>query len=222
MNFTPQNFQTFGYAVIIFLVLIVALGAIMPWLAGKKGLIMDSEFVTSRKEFVEMVGENREGVKKALLVDTFAFVPVYFLLFMLMTWFLYRQESAWAKYLAMAALVLAVATIFFDLSENFKLLGALKENASETLDAAGSATGKWVCFFVTALILSAAFWKPHLLTVIISAFLILGSIIGMIALFSGRHGLIQPSVLLSLSGLTVCGIYFIFFSGNAVKIFNSK
>jgi|GEM_PF-5924871 len=242
MNFTPQNIQNLGFAIIFCLVLIVLFGQAMNSLAGEKGLILRTEFVKSKTKFLELIygkrnedamGNNQdenksraEGIKNALLVDTIGFIPVYFLLFTLMTWFLAQQQNYRSKYLAAAAAVFAVATVFFDLSENLKVFDVFSVNSPETLTIAGSAIGKWVCFYVTAAILSAAFWKPHYLTLIIAALLILGSITGLIVLFlvddESKHEWMQYPTLMNILGLTVCGLAFIFFSETAEKIFNTK
>jgi hypothetical protein len=222
MNFTRQNFENFGFAIIFCLVLIVLFGQAMNSLSGEKGLILKTEFVKSLEDFKKLIGNRAEGVKNALLVDTIGFIPVYFLLFALMTWFLAQQQNSWSKYLAAAAAVFAIATIFFDLSENLKVLAALGENSPETLNIAGAAIGKWICFFVTVAILSGAFWKPHFLTVAVAALLILGSLTGLIVLFLAKHEWMQYAIGLNLLGLTICALGFLFFSETAVGIYNPK
>lgn len=223
MNLSEQNLQNLGYAIVFCLVLVVFFGQAMNSLVGERGLIMKTEFVKSRDELVTLADNRTEGIKNALLVDTIGFIPVYFLLFTLMIWFLARQEFYGAKYLSLAAAVFAVATIFFDLSENLRIFEGLRENpVNEPLKVAFSATGKWLCFFITAAILSAAFWKPHYLTMTIAALLIAGSVIGLAALFLAKHELIQLSILPIILSLAVCGISFIFFPETAVRIFNQK
>jgi hypothetical protein len=223
MNLTQQNFQTLGFTIVFCLVLIVLFGQVMNSLAGEKGLILKTEFVKTREEFVSLVGDRTEGVKNALLVDTIGFIPVYFLLFALIIWFLGQQVSYGAKYLATAAMVFAVATIFFDFSENLKVFEALKENsAAVSLNIAASAIGKWLCFFVTTAILSVAFWKPHYLTIAIAVLLISGSLIGLAALLTAKHELIQIAILLPILGLAISGISFMLFPETLARIFNSK
>jgi hypothetical protein len=222
MNLTQGQFQTLGIAILFCVTLIVLFGQAMNSLVGEKGLILKTEFVKSKDELRGLVGTRTEGVKNALLVDTIGFIPVYFLLFTLIIWFL-AQHTGNLKYLAITAGISAIITIFFDLSENLKVFDGFSQNPiADPLDIASSAIGKWVGFFVTVAILSFAFLKPHYLTGIIAALLLLGSIIGLVALVLAKYELIQISVLSTIIGILIVGVSFTFWSAEVAKIFNQK
>lgn len=223
MNLTQGQFQLLGFAILFCICLILLFGQAMNTIAGEKGVILKTEFVKTKKELADLVGTRTEGIKTALLVDTIGFIPVYFLLFTLIIWFLAQQGTQLSNYLAVVSGIFAVATIFFDLSENLRIFDGLRENpATDPINVASSAFGKWFCFFITALILSSVFWKPHYLTIIIASLLLLSSIVGLTALFLAKHELIPLSILPAILGLTICGISFTFFSANAEKVFNGK
>ncbi len=213
MNITQGQFQILGFAILFCVVLVVLFGQAMNSIVGEKGVILKTEFVKNKGELTELVGTRTEAVKTALLVDTIGFIPIYFLLFTLIIWFLAQQPSQLSKYAAVASGIFAVATIFFDLSENLRIFDGFRENPmSDPINVASSAFGKWFCFFITTAILSNAFWKPHYLTIIIALLLLVSSTVGLTALFLAKYEMIEFSILPAILGLTICGIGFIFFS----------
>jgi hypothetical protein len=225
MNVTQGQFQLLGFAILFCVVLVLAFSTAMNSFSGQEGLILKTEFVRNGEELIELVGKagskEREGVKSALIVDTIGFVPIYFLLFMLMIWFLVQQSGIYSKHIALTAFLFAIATVVFDLSENLNLYKSL--NGIEVKDRVIfiSAIGKWICFFLTAAILSSIFWQPNWFLIIASLFL-LGSILGFVSLALQKYELIQFSVSSIISGIIIVGVSFAFFSANAEKIFNGK
>jgi hypothetical protein len=234
MNITQGQFQFLGILLITCVILIIGLAVILGSFAPKQ-IGLKAEFVKNNEELDKLLArENgndlRKNLKTSLLIDTFAFIPAYFLLFSLMIWFLSRQEFSWSKYTVISAIVLAVLTVGFDLSENFHLYKCLEKTSESFAIISWSAIGKWICFFGTTAIISIAFWRKHWIAGIGILYL-LSSIIGLILLYFVQKNppdndkitnLFQLPISLTITLTLIVGAFFIFFSANAEKIFNEK
>jgi hypothetical protein len=221
MNPTQGQFQILGFAILFCVVLIAVFGTAMNSFVGEKGLLIKTEFVKDTTALERLVENKREDLKTALIVDTIGFIPIYFLLFTLLIWFLAQQGNSISKYAAIASGIFAVATIFFDLSENMNLYKCLDGDFRGFESISSAAIGKWICFFITSAILSSAFWQPNWYLIIASLFL-LGATGGLVSLAAQKYTFIQYSTVPIILGTLIVGIGFTFFSVNAEKVFSAK
>jgi hypothetical protein len=230
MNLTQGQFQAIGFVILVCFVLILVFSTAMNSFAGRKGLVLETEFLKDELSLKKLVGDvgskERDGIRSALIVDTFGFIPIYFALFTLISWFLAQQNGSFSKYIALAGFFFAIVTVVFDLSENLNLYKSL--GGSEIKDGSIylSAIGKWICFFITSAILSTVFWQPNWYLIVAVLFL-LGSIVGVIFLHlltidQSKIELFQIPTMLIVIGTFIVGIGFTFFSANAGKIFNAR
>lgn len=175
--------------------------------------IMALEFVKKAEDVKKIIGTNeeaREGLKSFLLYDSFAFVPLYFVFLLLMSFFLSQTSSS--RTLALTVFFTSTITAAADLTENFYSYRALEMDLSDPAElipnVSPAAYIKWAALFLSTGILSTIFWRKTGWKVT-SLLLIIGSILGLIGLFF-FHPLITLSLFIQLLTILSVGIVFQF------------
>jgi hypothetical protein len=102
---------------------------------------------------------SRKAVKKFLLWDSFAFVPIYFIFLLVMSFMLLSNQANWAQItgkIVVAAAFLAVAS---DLAENYYSYLALENKTEHFSRIYWAAHAKWLTIFLATGILSFIFCR---------------------------------------------------------------
>lgn len=213
----------FGAVSILFVFLSVVLGFVFWFLTkdagkiGDLGPILSLEFVRSADQIFaiakDLGSSARSGLKWALAIDSFLFVPLYtgFLLIFARLFNLRKWE--WKNYFIIAASICILGTALADLSENlftYSVLDLPKESI-QPWKIHGiwiSASIKWFLLSVTTAILSLIFWRKNWWTFFTVGFLA-ASVCGIAGFF--RHEFIPKFMFLQISLLLVVGILFLVF-----------
>lgn len=168
---------------------------------GLKGRVLAMEMVRSRCDVEAIVGDvshaNRGVMRGSLKVDTYGFIPVYWLLYVLLGLVLIRRGSHWAMWVGAAAIVCGTGAALFDLAENHRILNLLNLPLSVTTDEMAHAVRKvsllkWALAFITIGLLSSILFSlnrsPHWLLAtpgpIAGVLLIAAAILGLFGLRS--------------------------------------
>lgn len=129
-----------------------------------------------------------EDIQRDLKFDSFAFIPLYVLLFLSLGFWFKGRELPYASVFALAIGVCIVAAGLFDVLENLRQWAILKN-----LDQAGvdsirqAALIKWFLLFLTTAILSIPFlWRGNWVFVVGLLYLST-AIVGCIGVFSDSH-----------------------------------
>lgn len=211
----------FGATSLVFVLLSVILGVVFYLLtkdAGKidgLGAILSLEFVRSADDVIKIAGEFdsplRSGLKWALAIDSFIFVPLYTGFLLIFCRLFNLRNWSWKNYLMRAASVCIIGTALADLSENLFTYSVLDTQKAflQQWKINGiwiSASVKWFLLSVTTAILSFIFWNKGWWTFFTVGFLF-AAVCGIVGLFD--HQLIQRFMTLQLSLLLVIGILFV-------------
>ena len=152
----------------------------------------------------------REEVKTFLLLDSYAFVPLYFGFLLLMSFFLSQSSFRWAKYAALAVVFCAVIGAAADWTENLYCYKALESSISgKSADVISWASYvKWI-FIFAATGISSAFFRRGGGWQIAAGFLLLSSAAGLAGLFF-YHRIVNISLIVQLLTVLLAGILFQF------------
>ncbi len=114
---------------VVFLVAFFATNILIMWFSSSAKTetypqpILSLEFVSDRNEVLKIAGElkskERNGIKRALAIDSYLFVPIYAgFLFYLAQLFRFRREN-WAKFIRLLTSVFILVAALADLTENY-------------------------------------------------------------------------------------------------------
>ncbi|GAC1446126.1 MAG: hypothetical protein NVSMB56_02010 [Pyrinomonadaceae bacterium] len=132
-----------------------------------KNYVMDMELAKSRSDIANIIGDighpNREAMKFQIKLDTFLFIPSYWLLYGLLGLLMVKRGTTWEMWLGVFAIICGTAAAGFDLMEN----AGIKESLKLGLDAITDQTAchirfpsliKWGLSFATVGLLSPLFF----------------------------------------------------------------
>jgi hypothetical protein len=222
MEINEGNLHPLGLAIVFFVVASVAFSIFFQLItreAGRevKNPIMELEFVKALAD-VEAITKKRpeahQALKTFLILDTFAFVPLYFGFLLLMSFYLSHAPSGWARTAAIIVVAGAILTAAGDWTENFysydaldALIAGSQKGISKVFWAAHV---KWISIFITIAIISTFFWHGGGWRYGAGAILLL-SFLGLTGLFFYRP-LITMAISLQLLTILVLGTMFLFTS----------
>lgn len=222
MNLEEKQVQIFGLLMIFYVVVTFGFSSFFELItsAAKKNVknpIMALEFVRKAGDVEEIIKndvEARNGLKTFLILDAFAFVPLYFAFLLLMSFFLSQTSFERAKIMALTVVVVSIVTAIADWTENFysyKALDAVFSNSADNVTTIFLAAHiKWIALFISTGILSAIFWRGGWWN-IAAILLLFSSLMGLSALFLYRP-FITLSLIVQLLTILVTGITFMFSS----------
>jgi hypothetical protein len=150
------------------------------------------EFAEAVDDIRQVVGDRadprRAEMLASLKIDTFGFIPTYWLFFLSLSWLLAHRSISNAFWPAVVVAVCATVAALFDFSENHYIRVALETPLSQTATetVAGiyrSALIKWSLIFVAIGLLSPLFLGRHDLLAWIGIFFLLTSVLGFVGLF---------------------------------------
>jgi hypothetical protein len=225
MRFNETNLQIFGAAMILYAVLTIGLSFFFNSLTAKATLpapIMRLEFVRGKEEVDGIVGGEsgaREGLKTFLLWDSFAFVPIYFIFLLVMSFMFFGNQANWAQVAGKMVIVLAIIAAASDLTENYYSYLALENKTEHFTRIYWAAHAKWLTIFLATGILSFIFcrwdgwavaWAILLLSSLVGLYLTIASLLRIVNI-SEQHAIITGALLLQLIVLPIVGAFFLFF-----------
>jgi hypothetical protein len=222
MNLQEAHLQIFGLAMIFYVVVTLGFSSFFNLVTAEAAKniakpVMTLEFVRKAEDVQAIVKNNidaRNGLKTFLLLDSFAFVPLYFAFLLLMSFFLSQTTFDWAKTIALFVVFAAIVGAAADWAENFYSYQALDTVFSSPDEPVGgvffAAHVKWIMLFVAIGALSAIFWRGGWWN-IAALILLLSSVAGLAGLIFYRP-LITLSLIIQLLTILVVGIGFMFTS----------
>lgn len=222
MNLQETHLQIFGLAMIFYVVVTLGFSSFFNLITSEAKKNIESpgmalEFVRKAEEVEAIVKNNseaRKGLKTFLILDSFAFVPLYFGFLLLMSFFLSQTTSEWAKIIAIFIVFAAIVGAAADWTENFYSYQALDAVFSSPDEPVGvvffAAHVKWIMLFVATGALSAIFWRGGWWN-IAALILLLSSLAGLAGLIFYRP-LITLTLVIQLLTILVVGIFFMFSS----------
>jgi hypothetical protein len=207
-NISEAQLQSVGLAMIF--VVVVAAG-----LSVTEGHLTKDTLYDSRSTFaLTMASDDKQvrcitrgrpelenDVQTFFILDSFAFVPLYFSYFLLLSWLLWRSPIAHAKALAITAIIFTFLTAIADQAENYL---AYRTLGGDFLAIYPASYMKWGASFITTGILSIIFW--HGRWRVATVLLAMGILVGMAAFFvKPKNGsYFVGSYLGVLVGVTLC------------------
>lgn len=184
------------------------------------------EFVRSVNDVQQIVGDQgdqRRAQMLALLrIDTFGFIPTYWLFFLSLSWLLAHRSISHSFWFGVTVAVCATAAALFDLAENHYIRVALETPLTQTAadTVAGiyrSALIKWLLIFVALALLSRLFLERGDLLVVIGILFLITSLLGFLGL---RHNpAIEWSYYPLLLTLICVAVTFAFFPARFLRYF---
>ena len=220
MNLNETHLQIFGLAMIFYVVVTLGFSSFFNLITveAKKNIenpVMALEFVRKAGEVEAIVKGNieaRNGLKTFLILDSFAFVPLYFAFLLLMSFFLSQSNFEWAKTAMVFVVFAAIIAAAADWTENFYSYQSLDKVFSNPDEPVGvvfwAAHVKWIMLFIAIGTLSAIFWRGSWWN-IAALLLFLSSLAGLAGLIFYRP-LITLALILQLLTILVVGIVFMF------------
>lgn len=220
MNLKETHLQIFGLAMIFYVVITLGFSSFFNLITveAKKNIenpVMALEFVRKAEEIGAIVKSNieaRNGLKTFLILDSFAFVPLYFAFLLLMSFFLSQSNFEWAKTAMVFVVFAAIIAAAADWTENFYSYQALDTVFSNPEESVGvvfwTAHVKWIMLFIAIGTLSAIFWRGGWWNIAVFV-LFLSSLAGLAGLIFYRP-LITLALLIQLLTILVVGIVFMF------------
>jgi hypothetical protein len=237
--------RTIGYVILIITFFAIAVIAIFLQFTWKetyndKGRVLALELMKNRSEITDIIPspEIQNKIRSAVLIDSVGIVPLYTILFLLLTWLLWFREKFAEEYfgaffgdksasvLFIAASLLALITCIGDSFENYhtyRMLNTAFEDLGKdaALDAAIkqsllASRIKFIAAFLCAGILSSIFFRKPFGARENLQFTIMFSLMLLTAIFGFSCFLFYPSFLnlamgfLNILGL-VAGIWLAFF-----------
>ena len=197
--------RTFGVVLCVLIVLAAGMNIYSTYVKKRKypdrprpnGLskpVLALELVKSRKEVEMILGDGeetsskltRDMMKEDLKGDSYAFIPIYWLLFMAMSWLLAQRQPAWAKWAGIAAGICITGAAIFDYMENAGIAAVLNESIAGVTDQMALAIRKpslvkWALIFITMALLASLFWRRNWIMLLALAYLLI-AIIGLVGL----------------------------------------
>jgi hypothetical protein len=177
------NLRVVGRALIAGFLALAGLGEVFRRLTnGQFGdaPLIKLEFVSTTEELGRVVNpSNIAGLKQALWLDTFIFIPLYLGFLLLLCAVLKRRRHSWARWLGMLGALLAVVGAIADVAENYFSLVALETTITDG-SILVAAQVKWAAVFAAGGLLAAIFWRHelrnwwNLLTGLLAALAVLG------------------------------------------------
>jgi hypothetical protein len=220
MNLRETRLQIFGLAMIFYVVVTLGFSSFFNLLSveAKKNVanpVMALEFVRKAGEVDEIVKGNieaRKGLKTFLILDSFAFVPLYFAFLLIMSLFLSQSNFEWARTAAIFVVFLAIIAAAADWTENYysyQALDTVFSNPEEPVSVVfWAAQVKWVMLFIAIGTLSAIFWRGSWWN--ITALLLLSSSLTGLAGLIFYRPLITLALIIQLLIILVVGIVLMF------------
>lgn len=145
-----------------------------PLPGGLSKPMLALELVRSKEEVEMVLGSDtdesntrmRDLMREDLKVDSFAFIPIYWLVIMAMSWLLVRRPSEWSTWMAIAAATCITGAAIFDYVENSRMSALLDASIANTQTAMALAISraslvKWGLIFIVMPLLSALFWRRN-------------------------------------------------------------
>lgn len=220
MNISENQVQLFGLAMIFYVVVALGFSLFFEHFTGEAKEKLNSPLLTfgiaeqvkSDNEVLKDYPAMREKVKTFLLMDTYAFVPLYFGFLLLMSYFLSHGSFQWAKYAALAVVFCAIVGAAADWTENLYSYKALESAASVNAAVISTAAyAKWIFIFAAIGISSAFFWRSGGWQ-IAAGLLLLSSAVGLVGLFFHHqyNQLVNFSLITQLLIVIIVGILFQF------------
>jgi hypothetical protein len=220
MEISERHIYFLGLAMIFFVVTTFGFNAFFQLVtrdAAKKAAkpIMELEFVKTTADIeaiTEKKPEAHNALKTFLLLDAFAFVPLYFGFFLLMSFYLASAPFEWANTAAIIVIAVAVIAAAADWAENFysyEGLDALLSGAQKSVQQVfWAAHVKWISIFIAVAVVSAFFWRGGAWSYGAGAILLF-SLAGLAGLFFYRP-LIALALALQFLTILVIGVLFLF------------
>ena len=220
MEINERHLYFLGLAMIFFVVTTFGFNAFFglvtrPAKSKVPNPVMELEFVRTPADIEDITGRQpaaHTALKTFLLLDAFAFVPLYFGFFLLMSFYLSAASFSWAKTAAGVVIAAAVLAAAADWAENFysyegldALLAGTPQNIARVFWAAHV---KWISVFLAVAVVSAFFWRGGAWSYGAGAILLF-SLIGLAGLFFYRP-LIGLALALQFLTMLVIGILFLF------------
>ena len=151
------------------------------------------EFVRTIDEVKQIVGDQPDPRRVEMLallkIDTFGFIPTYWLFFLSLGWLLAHRSISHAFWLGVTVAVCVTGAALFDFAENHYIRVALETPSTQT--AADTVTGiyhsaliKWALIFVALALSSRLFLERKDLLVTIGILFLITSLLGFLGL---RH-----------------------------------
>ena len=219
MNIKEFHLQLFGLLMIFYVVITLGFSSFFELLtsAAKKNIdkpVMALEFVRKAKDVEDIIKNSdkaRNGLKTFLILDTFAFVPLYFAFLLLMSFFLTQTSFERSNLLGLTVVFISVLAAIADWTENFysyKALDAVFSNSEENVPFVFIAAHvKWIALFISTGILSAIFWRGGWWN-IAAVLLLSSSLIGLFGLFLYRP-ILTLSLIIQMLVILVTGSLFL-------------
>lgn len=218
MNISESQLQLFGLAMIFYVVVALGFTLFFEHFTREAKEELKSPLLTfgiakkarSGEEILTGNPVAQNGVKTFLLLDTYAFVPLYLGFLLLMSYFLSHSSLQWAKYFALAVVFCAVVGAAADWTENFYSYKALESPISiKSADLIFWATYvKWIFIFTAVGISSLFFWRDGAWQ-IAAGLLLLSSAAGLAGLLFYEQ-LVNFSLITQMLIVLIVGILFQF------------
>lgn len=220
MNLNERHLHLLGLAMIFFVAASVGFSIFFRLItreAAKKvdDPVMEMEFVKTTAD-IEAITEKRveahNALKTFLILDSFAFVPLYFGFLLLMSFYLSHASFEWAKIAAVIVVAVAITAAAADWTENFYSYSALDKVLTGSQTSVSqifwAAHVKWISIFIAIGIVSTFFLRGGWWNYPARAILIF-SVTAMIGLFFYRP-LITLSLIVQFLIILILGILFLF------------
>ena len=189
-----------------------------PLPGGLTKPVLALELVKSSDEVGMVLGDGeqesskitRKMMREDLKGDTYAFIPIYWLLLVAMSWLLTRRHPDWASWAGIAAGVCVTAAAIFDYFENAGIRAVLDAPAASVTDRMALAIRtpslvKWALIFITMGLLGGLFWQRNLIMLLAFAYLLI-AIIGLVGLI--YHPAIEKAF--ALMGIVIIPVALLF------------
>jgi hypothetical protein len=220
MILTETKLWYFGAAMILFAVFTGVLSAFFNSLTAEAiqpAPFMRLTFVQTVEQVNEIVGKEdgaREGLKRFLLWDSAAFVPLYSAFFIAISFLLASKQAAWASAAAKILVFAAIIAAASDLIENYNSYLALSDKTEYISRIYWAAHVKWLAIFIVTGLASAIFLRfswwgiagaTMLAASILGLILIATSLLGSIKIIE-HHQVITAALGLQLLALLIVGV----------------
>ena len=219
------NLAIIGRALIIAFLAVAGLGVYFDSLTGG-GNMIKLEFISNGKaliDFVAGLGQQKlDGMKTALWLDSFAFVPLYWGFLVILSRLLNRRRQKWANTAAITAVLCASAGAAADFVENYFSFAALRPGLADAQQLAERVTVaaeiKWLLVFVAVGILGSIFLRSNWRNLwnLAAVLLMLGALAGIVGTFTYSYRpvfdmeLVNLALIAEFLILVIAGIAFQF------------
>jgi hypothetical protein len=176
--------------------------------------IIALEFVKTTADIEKITGKKTEahnGLKTFLLLDSFAFVPLYLGFLLLMSFYLSQASFKWAQAAAIIAVALTVLAAVADWTENYysydgldALIAGTEGNVYRVFLAAHV---KWISIFFVVAVSAVFFWRG--VWAYAAGAIAFFSLVGLIGLLF-YSPLVTAAIAFQFSTIFVIGALFLF------------